>query len=772
MSWQLILKDRAKVMSSKMKLVYPLLGYNKSEMNNAVSDFYDKHIYIGKPPVPSDKMTEPKFQEMLTILHKKLLAPPEVDYFKEPPISISHVKLPMKEFSKYREKIKWIIELKNMHSNHNHSIIMELYNNDIEKLIEYLTGKVSYNEHIFQYKKKLVTKKRVLAEDAITKRQEILGRLINNNKIDKKKIIEKLKSNPEILGYEIKDGTMILMEIEGKVADAIKIKAEKLDLDIDTPKPVLYDKINETYTIGGKPLESKFRHYDKTSIDNVDEHGKKIHDKKTRDKVNRLNTLKPALDRKSKTERAYGNKERSLFAFTGFPKFMTKEQLFIFSNGTTNDYNAIKRTKLAQTLKFAEYIDFDSSEKSSRKKAGKKSTEKLTRLTGKRKNEIEQPSTKVSIEYFLKAITTGTKSDKKQMLQGTNKSFRLLVDNYDTNKYMFDIYFNHENKEQLEPLLNEMLTEVKSKIKTSKLLIKLKSYFDKRETKQLKTDTKINDDLLNELQNKHKNYNSNTWNLMATILPPDRLVDNESDLRFKTGVKELLNKLEDSYLGVTLTSNEREGLLLFEVDEKNNKYYLRDLNRETKGKIKRLTGVDFYRIGEAIEKVMGEDVNKFKTIINNMVKTHIDFETQNNADKITLQKFKKMVFNTEDEDEETLTSPEAEIIEYNVSRNFGKFIMFSKGLDGNINGNNEIRRAWDILDKNKNEKIDDDENKQTLIKDMRDLLLDRYEHVRKSLLNEIQESIKYVINEDVVLSGNRKFQPVTWLAEEHNIRGQ
>jgi len=640
-----------------------------------------------------------------------------------------------------------------MHSNHNHSIIMELYNNDIEKLIEYLTGKVSYSEHIFRDKKKLVTKKRVLAEDAITQRQVILGRLINNNKIDKKKIIEKLKSNPEILGYEIKDGTMILMEIEGKVADAIKIKAEKLDLDIDTPKPVLYDKINETYTIGGKPLESKFRHIDWSTF------GFNANPQPLSGKNLLAPPPKLKLPSKSKTERAYGNKERSLFAFTGFPKFMTKEQLFIFSNGTTNNYNAIKRTKLAQTLKFAEYIDFDSSEKSSRKKAGKKSTEELTRITGRRKNEIEQPSTKVSIEYFLKAITTGTKSDKKQMLQGTNKSFRLLVDDYDTYKYMFDIYFNHENKEQLEPLLNEMLTEVKSKIKTSKLLIKLKSYFDKHETKQLKTDTKIDDDLLDELQNKYNNYNSNTWNLMATILPVDRHVDNESDLRFKTGVKKLLNKLEDSYLGATLTSNEREGLLLFEgkVDD------------ETENKIERLTGLEFFDIGMAIESLM--DINKFKTILNNMVKTHIDFETQNNADKITLQKFKKMVFNTEDEDEETLTSPEAEIIEYNVSRNFGKFIMFSKGLDGNINGNNEIRRAWDILDKNKNEKIDDDENKQTLIKDMRDLLLDRYEHVRKSLLNEIQESIKYVINEDVVLSGNRKFQPITWLAEEHNIRG-
>tara|TARA_R110002051_G_C8728973_1_gene497640 strand:- start:59 stop:2272 length:2214 start_codon:yes stop_codon:yes gene_type:complete len=737
MSWQLILKDRAKVMSPKMKLVYPLLGYNKSEMNNAVSDFYDKHIHTGKPPVPSDKMTEPKFQEILTILHKKLLAPPEVDYFKEPPISISHVKLPMKEFSKYREKIKWIIELKNMHSNHNHSIIMELYNNDIEKLIEYLTGKVSYNKHIFQNKKKLVTKKRVLAEDAITQRQKILGRLINNNKIDKKKIIEKLKSNPEILGYEIKDGTMILMEIEGKVADAIKIKAEKLDLDIDTPKPVLYDKINETYTIGGKPLESKFTHID-WSIFGFD------------------NVNPSPSGSKSKTERAYGNKERSLFAFTGFPKFMTKEQLFIFSNGTTNNYNAIKRTKLAQILKFAEYVDFDSSERSSRKKASKKRTEELTRTTGRRKNEIEQSSTKLSIEYFLQAILARKKSDKMQMLQGTSKSFRLLVDDYATYKYMFDIYFNHENKEQLEPLLNEMLTEVKSKIKTSKLLIKLKSYFDKKETKQLKKDTKIDDDLLDELQNKHNNYNSNTWNLMATILPVDRHVDNESELRFKTGVKKLLNKLEDSYLGATLTSNQREGLLLFEVE----------VDDETENKIETLTGLEFFDIGEAIERMM--DINKFKTILNNMVKTHIDFETQNNADKITLQKFKKMVFNTEDE--EITTSPEVEIIEYNVSRNFGKFIIFSKGLDRTLNGNKELSESWRNLDKNKNEKIDADESEETPISNMRDLLLDRYEDVRKSLLNEISESIKYVINEDVVLDGNPKFQPVTWLTEV-GIRG-
>ena len=226
--------------------------------------------------------------------------------------------------------------------------------------------------------------------------------------------------------------------------------------------------INETYTIGGKPLESKFRHIDWSTF------GFNANPQPLSGKNLLAPPPKLKLPSKSKTERAYGNKERSLFAFTGFPKFMTKEQLFIFSNGTTNNYNAIKRTKLAQTLKFAEYIDFDSSEKSSRKKAGKKSTEELTRITGRRKNEIEQPSTKVSIEYFLKAITTGTKSDKKQMLQGTNKSFRLLVDDYDTYKYMFDIYFNHENKEQLEPLLNEMLTEVKSKIKTSKLLINVK----------------------------------------------------------------------------------------------------------------------------------------------------------------------------------------------------------------------------------------------------------------------------------------------------------
>ena len=76
------------------------------------------------------------------------------------------------------------------------------------------------------------------------------------------------------------------------------------------------------------------------------------------------------------------------------------------------------------------------------------------------------------------------------------------------------------------------------------------------------------------------------------------------------------------------------------------------------------------------------------------------------------------------------------------------------------------------IDKNKNEKIDADENAEAPLRDFRRQVLLRYNDMRKTLLKEIQESIIQTLEENTLRNkttvGTKgvRFEPLTWLKEK------
>ena len=122
-----------------------------------------------------------------------------------------------------------------------------------------------------------------------------------------------------------------------------------------------------------------------------------------------------------------------------------------------------------------------------------------------------------------------------------------------------------------------------------------------------------------------------------------------------------------------------------------------------------------------------------------------------------------------DEEEGTGTTPDIEVNEYVFTTLFQKFATFCKGLDSNLNGNKNLNDLYNKIDKNKNEKIDADENAEAPLRDFRRQVLLRYNDMRKALLKEIQESVIQTLEENTLRSkttGGTKgvrFEPLTWL---------
>ena len=122
------------------------------------------------------------------------------------------------------------------------------------------------------------------------------------------------------------------------------------------------------------------------------------------------------------------------------------------------------------------------------------------------------------------------------------------------------------------------------------------------------------------------------------------------------------------------------------------------------------------------------------------------------------------------EEEEANVPDTIEVTEYTFTKLFEKFAQFTKGLDSKLNGNRDLNTLYKKIDKNNNEKIDADENQEAPIRDFKKQVLLRYSEMRESLLNEIKESIKITLKENLLRNPKGKsgkdIEPISWLKDK------
>jgi hypothetical protein len=788
MSWQNILKaPRKKQLSDDMrKVARALLSLSDDKLEEGVVDFVNKK-----------NMSIPKILEAVTRLDRRLREGydrdyrniPRGDYFNEEPFNIKNVyenKSKLSPFMNKLSKIETIIKSIDKEGNiiENSKIIKKLYEDEeYDKMVQYLNGEISFDRLKFQHQKELVETKKEVNESGIEKRLKNFSSLLKNNKSARQKLLNaEAFSKPEVVGYKIEKGTIIVLPVDSEEIDSI---IDNSGLKLKPVIPVVKNKDGKMM-MEGKDITATL------SSKIVREGGVgRVGSKKSKGK---------AKERARKDEdpksRKYLEEEISFgkiaFGFTGFPEYVTREQILPFAGGVVLDSNfklpsfedeskettldldmienfktgkkiSVNRTPIAKVLQLQPYIEFRRKPQKSQIIAGDRKTISKPKTISRDRKINEE----ILIEYFYEVMRSGAKSAKKQeqlkFLKGTGKWFRYQIGNFDSYIRVFDIFFDNKNSKELESVLDSILKTETTSVKTNVVLEKLKTLASLNDRDRIRSYVDMDDDIIDFLTNEYKRIKSKgsvsniEW--YKIIKPSNR--DDEDTQDIKTRLLDLLPEIEESLSGTLTISEDLRNAILYYIEllENDKKIPLPDT----------IDRIYFVEVDEVLEDFLPKETHKnIKTILESMVLSGDVYSPRKgiaSKPKQLLTKIKQEL----DEEEEAGTTPDIEVNEYVFTTLFEKFAKFCKGLDSNLNGNKNLNDLYNKIDKNKNEKIDADENAEAPLRDFRRQVLLRYNDMRKALLKEIQESVIQTLEENTLRSkttGGTKgvrFEPLTWL---------
>jgi len=258
------------------------------------------------------------------------------------------------------------------------------------------------------------------------------------------------------------------------------------------------------------------------------------------------------------------------------------------------------------------------------------------------------------------------------------------------------------------------------------------------------------------------------------IIPEKSRSVNERRVDLQTRLLSALPEIEKRFTRtITLNKKERDTILYVLGDSLGSNTSDLDVDDDY---IEDIEDVIIEEIGD-IEVENGEEVippfyPTTKTFLENMelnnevyFKDRVPFKMFNLINKL------KVVFG---EEEEANVPDTIEVTEYTFTKLFEKFAQFTKTLDSKLNGNRDLNTLYRKIDRNNNEKIDLDENQEAPIRDFKKQVLFRYGEMRESLLNEIKESIKITLKENLLRNPKGKsgkdIEPISWLKDK-GIKG-
>jgi hypothetical protein len=762
-SWQNILKaPRKKQLTDDMREVSrALISLSDDKLEQGVVDF-----------VKETNMKRSKILETLSRISGHLRSAPTETYFDEEPFNVKHAYKDRRKLSTFIDKINEITMIintigKDGEIRENKKIIKKLYEDDeYDKMVQYLNGEISFSDKAFQNQNELVETKKEVGESGVSQRLDNFSSLLKDNKSARRKLLNtEAFSKPEVVGYKIQKGTNIVLPVAGDEVDSI-VEASGLKLKVN---PIVKSEDGKM-EIGGKDVSSV--------LENA-----KI-------------------------------KSDIVFAFTGFPEYVTREQILPLGGGVALDSTFelpsfvdeskevtldldmienfkigkkinINRTPIAKALKLEPYVEF--------KKTYRKNIITDDRETISRQKEMtDNVDDKTAIEYFKEVMKIGAGKKKRgqpterrstvenrRFLQGTSSWFQKQIDNYEQNFRVFDIFFDNKNSKDLETVLDSILTESRTPVKTDRVLEQLKHLASYQDESKFKEYFDLEEDLIEFIIGEYKRIQegdsvSNTeW---AKIIIPERTGRfNESRVDLQTRLLSALPEIEKRFTRtITLNKKERDTILSVLADSLGSDTSDLDIDEDY---IEDVEDVIIEEIGEIEEDENGEEVippfyPTTKSFLENMelndnvyFKDRVPFKMFNLVNKL------KSVFG---EEEEANVPDTIEVTEYTFTKLFEKFAQFTKGLDSKLNGNRDLNTLYKKIDKNNNEKIDADENQEAPIRDFKKQVLLRYGEMRESLLNEIKESIKITLKENLLRNPKGKsgkdIEPISWLKDK-GIRG-
>ena len=716
-----------------------LISLSDDKLEQGVVDF-----------VKETNMKRSKILETLSRISGHLRSAPTETYFDEEPFNVKHAYKDRRKLSTFIDKINEITMIintigKDGEIRENKKIIKKLYEDDeYDKMVQYLNGEISFSDKAFQNQNELVETKKEVGESGVSQRLDNFSSLLKDNKSARRKLLNtEAFSKPEVVGYKIKKGTNIVLPVAGDEVDSI-VEASGLKLKVN---PIVKSEDGKM-EIGGKDVSSV------------------------------LENAKITSD--------------IVFAFTGFPEYVTREQILPLGGGVVLDLSskdgakgAIRLTEIAKKLGLQPYIKF--------KKTYRKNIITDDRETISRQKEMtDNVDDKTAIEYFKEIMKIGAGKKKRgqpterrstvenrRFLQGTSSWFQKQIDNYEQNFRVFDIFFDNKNSKDLETVLDSILTESRTPVKTDRVLEQLKHLASYQDESKFKEYFDLEEDLIEFIIGEYKRIQegdsvSNTeW---AKIIIPERTGRfNESRVDLQTRLLSALPDIEKRFTRtITLNKKERDTILSVLADSLGSDTSDLDIDEDY---IEDVEDVIIEEIGDIEEDENGEEVippfyPTTKSFLENMelndnvyFKDRVPFKMFNLVNKL------KSVFG---EEEEANVPDTIEVTEYTFTKLFQKFAQFTKSLDSKLHGNKDLNTLYKKIDKNNNEKIDADENQEAPIRDFKKQVLLRYGEMRESLLNEIKESIKITLKENLLRNPKGKsgkdIEPISWLKDK-GIRG-
>lgn len=846
MSWQNILKAPSpKKLTPMMKrLTKTLFTVSDSELEEAVSNFVTKEI-------KKDGSTLKSIKKSLSILNTHLRTPPTAEYFDNEPFNLKNAYIERQKRNTFIDrgtKIRQILNTLDKEgglSEDNSVLKLLIKNKDIEKLVKYLKGEISFNDYDIRDSDKLTEIKRKVTEGGVEQRLRLFKNELKDSDV-RQTMMESLKGNSDILGYELEKGMMIAMPLEyDDLMEIINERDVLKDLNLTTYPIIKTEEKREKRDDGKKLLESK---------DDVK------FSYRNKDITDELSDKKSFVD-KDTDETTYKNnpkfKGASAFMVEGFPENLSYEQLVLFSGGIPLSKElkktTIKKTFLGELLQLPDYISFKDNTILSRDRGSVARVKDTSDYIG--------VSEEIARDYFLKVSSSSqaiAQKEKRLFLKGTKPWFAQRVKQYKNNYYIFDMIFDNKKEQDIEAALNKMLTSRVKRQSVNKLLDKLKNITLLDETK-IRRLVDIDNDLLTDLKRERARLieedgtvTPRKWYQIANITPQDK--KDESRLDFKERVIAFLPKLESAYSETaTLSEKRRNGLLLYilkndledleldleDLEESNAesdtidslKNEIEKLKEEMRllssddsnSNLRSMTGLkdfapyeifienkekqkgdksvstsgqsvsgkkdkifqEFTResseteeqynqrvgglISEKIKELRRPYIGSLKSALKNMELINNTYQAKSN-NRLIIEELKESIYPTEDNG----TDYVLETDEYNISDEFNEVMYFFASLDLAYNENREIRYIIESIDTNKNKKIDEQESEKDIIDSLVDKIKERYSQLRKKVFEEIEQSIKYVLDENIVRvktkgrkKGTNLFEPLEWLAKKN-----
>lgn len=815
MSWQSVLKAPrpSKNMTEGVKKIYVLLTTDDKKKLTASLEKYMKET------------GDEQFKRLAGVLRKKLKYVAFPSFFRDPPISIDNIhegkdmfrpkgkdgkqpsvkqlredpyyKSPqMVHTEKYINRLDILLEIYEKNFYKTKPMLRELIKKgEFDDVLKYMKGEVDFDaiEYIKSSpQNRNVTlkprgKKKKLTKDEKKQRNADISKLFKDRDIQKT-LMDKYKDNPEILGYSLSDDLIVVMPLSAGVTEETFDTEVRAILNGFTKTPVLL------------PVEYRGNNQTETEDETEDEKGS-IDAQKEKD------TDKPKQKTKSQEGFYLYDKKISIktsspevIGLTKFAPFLSIEEIDSLA-GSKIHKGKIERTQLAKILGKKDF--------NSLKMKPKTTTDKSAKIIRDKKDDnidISDIDDKLAKIYFENVMSNLRKADQPKFLFGTKKDF---FENVKVSAFQsaLAIYFRYDS-DNVGGRLDDMIITNKVTMSEGTLLHKLKmlliiesdgqrqSDFNEAKNSFSETTNAQWEQLLSNFKSvckivmKQGQRSVTGWRTWLTRLSEIRTSDNASDeeVDLLNAYENVLKDIEDmptislNVKYTLLTSDTRTKLLdIVENIDDSSKFNstIQDIStrlslREMKRFLKEHK--DFQDMLETMipSKTIDFVPETTEGAVGNFYISGTD-GSMNDSKTNSIAIFKDRYMNEEktqdNQNDEPITLdslPKEE--QYKLNREYQRLLKFSRNIDELIDPPNlELRTMYDEIDSNKNREIDESETDRADVKKIKEVLLKRFDSIKRKILDEIKVSMVTVSKEKTISKPKttkgktQGFKPLEWL---------